>query len=95
MIIPAVGYVPDWMIALPVCVVGSLLTLLNLKFRGRLSRFERSFNILGAQIAVWFTWISTKVRSAQVDTLNRDVMMMAVGILLVFVISIFYGGAAP
>lgn len=95
MIIPAVGYVPDWMIVLPVCVVGSLLTLLNLKFRGRLSRFERNFSVFGAQIAVWFSWISTRVRSAQVDTLNRDVMMMVVGILLVFMISLIYGGAAP
>jgi hypothetical protein len=93
MIIPAIGYVPDWMIYVPVCVVGVLLTIINLKLKDKLSRFERSFSVFGAQVVVRFTWISTKMRRIQVDTLNRDILMLGLGLLLVFTLSLF--GGAP
>jgi hypothetical protein len=92
MIIPAIGYVPDWMIYVPVCLVGALLTVINLKLKDKLSRFERSFSVFGAQIAVRFTWISTKTRKLQVDTLNKDILMLALGLLLVFALSSIGGG---
>ena len=86
MIIPAIGEVPNWVIASAAVAALIVIFLVRKLLRARTQRAEAYIDLIAVDIRNLFIKISDAVRSIQIDTINADTSLLAVGVVLVLVI---------
>ena len=86
MIIPAIGEVPNWLIAYSVVAAIIVIYLVKRFLSSRVRNFEMYIDAALLDIKDFFIWLSKLVRRIQVDTINTDTTILIFGVVLVLLI---------
>ena len=86
MIIPAIGEVPNWIIAYSSVAAVIVVYLIKRFLSFRVRNIEMYLDASLADIKEFFVWLSEKTRNPQIDTINADTSLLVFGVVLIFVI---------
>lgn len=88
MIIPSIGEVPNWIIAYASVAAVVLVFIIRRFMSLRVRNAELYLDAAAVDIKNFFVWISDKIKKIQVDTINTDMTIMGIGIVMILIIYI-------
>ncbi len=86
MLIPAIGEVPNWLIAYSAVAAVLAVFIIKKFLSSRVRNIETCIDASLLDIKNLFVNLSKFVRGLQVDTINDDTTILAFGIVLIFLI---------